>query len=371
MLIILKWLLYSLAILLLLSFVSLILLLKFLPSFGGKLSSKEKEAYLKSPNFNHGKFNNLQAFKTRYKGPNFIDNSIEDPAFRRPDFAIPFQTIAAHQFSDHHLDTQIFWIGHSSIFLKIEGLKIWIDPMFSRTPSPLSFVGKPRYSAELPFRIEDLDTIDAVLLTHDHYDHLDYRSINAIKENVRQFYCPLGMRAHLNRWGVANAQITELDWHNSVQISAVKVTFTPSHHYSGRSLNDRFESLWGGWVIKGNNENIYVSGDGGYGPHFEAIGKQYGPFDFAMIECGQYCKYWLNNHLFPEQTAQVGLDVAAKIVMPIHWGAFTLAFHAWDSPVERLLKQADTYGLNICTPLIGQAVNISQKQFPNDTWWRT
>lgn len=370
MLIILKWLLLCLGFVLLLSFVILILLLKFLPSFGAKLSLTEKKAYQNSPNFQYGKFNNLKPLKTSYKGPNFIDNSIEDAAFRRPDFRIPNQAIAAHHFSDNNLDTQIFWIGHSTIFLKIDTLKIWIDPMFSRTPSPLSFVGRPRYSSELPFQAEDLGIIDAVLLTHDHYDHLDYNTINAIKQNVQQFYCPLGMRAHLNRWGVADSKITELDWHDSIQINSIQITFTPSHHYSGRSLNDRFGSLWGGWVIRGSKDNIYVSGDGGYGPHFESIGKKYGPFDFAMIECGQYCKYWINNHLFPEQTAQVGVDVAAKVVMPIHWGAFTLAFHAWDSPVERLLKQADIHGLSICTPLIGQAVNISQKQFPTQTWWR-
>ncbi len=371
MLFILKWLLYSIAIFFLILIIALFLLLKFVPAFGAKPSSKEKKSYKKSPNYQSGKFINLQPLRTAYKGPDFIEDSIQDAALRKPHFELPIQNIEPHHFKDKSTTTQVFWMGHSTLFIKIEGLNIWIDPMFSRSPSPLSFVGRPRYRRQLPFKIDDIDTIDAVLLTHDHYDHLDYSSIKAIKERVQHFYCPLGMQAHLQRWGVSESKITCLDWHDSVQLQNLQLILTPSHHYTGRSLNDRFESLWGGWVLKGSQDNLYISGDGGYGPHFRAIGAQYGPFDLAMIECGQYCKYWLNNHLFPEQTAQVGLDVGAKVLMPIHWGAFTLAFHAWDAPVERLITRASAFNLPICTPLIGQVVDVSSKQFPQKKWWRT
>ena len=369
MLFFLKWLFLGIIFLFLSIILLAVVLLKWHPAFGAKPTADQKNTYRHSPNYEDGKFVNLQAQHTVYKGPDFVDNSIEAPMHRKPASELPIRTISNRQLNASEKDTMLYWIGHSTVLLKMQGLTIWIDPMFSAVPSPIGFVGRPRYSSQLPFDIKGIDTIDAVLLTHDHYDHLDYASIKKIKDRATAFYCPLGMRAHLQRWGVKQEKIIELDWHQKVNLRGLELVLTPSHHYSGRSLNDRFESLWGGWVIACKQEKLYISGDGGYGPHFKAIGQQYGPFDLALIECGQYCKYWLHNHLFPEQTAQVALDVGAKRVMPIHWGAFTLAFHAWNAPVERLISKAATLNIEVCTPEIGAAVNISKQDFPTTRWW--
>lgn len=338
-------------------------------AFGGKLTAQQKEKYRHSPHYHNGKFANLVPLNTVYQAPDFIDDSIHPRAERQPNFEIPFIKINPQDLEQKTERARITWFGHSTMLLEIDGKNIMIDPMFSATPSPIQWIGRKRFSKGLPLTIAELPAIDAVLLTHDHYDHLDYYSIKEIKNKVKRFYTPLGLSVHLLAWGVEAAKIQELDWFETVELDSLKFTLTPSHHYSGRSLSDRFATLWGGWIIKGQQENIYLSGDGGYGLHFKKIGDLYGPFDFAMIECGQYCRYWQQNHLFPEQTAQVALDVRAKVMMPIHWGAFTLAMHAWTNPIERLLKKAEGFGVRVVTPMIGEWVVLGETVGYGD-WWR-
>lgn len=363
-------LLLSIVVLLAVLILVIVSFIKFSPVFGGKASRERIIGYQKSPNYSGGQFHNLMPMNTVYETEDFIDESFKPRATRQPDFDIPFQKVNPQDLENRGTAPRFIWFGHSTFLLQMEGKNILIDPMFSKVPSPVQGIGKKRYSKGLPLEIKELPMIDAVLLTHDHYDHLDYRSIKKIKDKVKRFYTPLGMSGHLVAWGVADENVEELDWFDTAQLGNIELRLTPSHHYSGRSLTDRFQTLWGGWILKSEDHNIYLSGDGGYGPHFKQIGEAYGPFDFAMIECGQYSRFWRQNHLFPEQTAQVALDVKAKLVMPIHWGAFTLAMHGWSDSIERLLKKAQEWNIAITTPQIGELLALDGNDYPTGSWWR-
>ena len=371
MLAILGTILFYLLISLLILILGIVAFMKFGKVFGRKPSKQQKETYSQYPNHVQGKFTNLMPQLNIVETPNFIDDSLHPKSTRRPNFEIPYVKIAPQSLTKKTKHTRVTWFGHSTILLEMDGKNILIDPMFGEIPSPVSFIGQKRYSKGLPLNIDELPPIDAVLMTHDHYDHLDYQSILKIKNKVKKFYVPLGLSAHLHRWEVSTSKIEELNWHQTAELDGIRLTLTPSHHYSGRSLMDRFESLWGGWVIKGTLDNIYLSGDGGYGAHFKEIGKAYGPFDFAMIECGQYSRYWRQNHLFPEQSVQVAAEVGAKLIMPIHWGAFTLAMHAWDAPVKRFLVAATALNIPVTTPKIGEQIVLGKepKEQPKSTWW--
>ncbi len=238
--------------------------------------------------------------------------------------------------------------------------------MLGRAPSPFPKLGGGRFQTTQTVDLERLPLIDVVVYSHDHYDHLDYPSVLALKNRVGRFIVPLGVGSRLRGWGVSAERITELDWHESTQVGGIKLTAAPSRHYSGRNGLDQFSTLWASWVIEGS-QKVFFSGDSGYGPHFKAIGEQYGPFDLTMMECGQYDVRWSNSHMLPEQTVQAHRDVKGRVLMPIHWSAFILAFHAWFEPVERLLKEAKRDEIPVLTPMIGESVT------PESTtrkWWR-
>ena len=211
--------------------------------------------------------------------------------------------------------------------------------------------------------------IDAMLISHDHYDHLDHGSIEALNTRTKEFYVPLGVGAHLRAWGIEEDRIHELDWWEEIDHEDLHFAFAPSRHFSGRGITDRFSTLWGSWVIQGSQDNIYFSGDSGYGPHFAEIGAKYGPFDFAMMECGQYNEKWAEIHMMPEETAQAAVDVGAKVMMPIHWGSFVLAMHSWTDPVERVIKKADELHMPILVPMIGEVITMDSIQPSKEPWW--
>jgi L-ascorbate metabolism protein UlaG (beta-lactamase superfamily) len=242
--------------------------------------------------------------------------------------------------------------------------------MFGDVPAPHPWLGKHRFSKSLPIEIEKLPQIDAVILSHDHYDHLDYGSITKLKSKVNQFFTPLGVGSHLTEWGIDSSKVKELDWWDEVQYGDFTFACTPAQHFSGRRMGDRGATLWASWVIKTAENSIFFSGDSGYNAHFKEIGEKYGPFDFAMIECGQYNEQWKQIHMMPEQTVLAGIDLKAKLIMPIHWAAFKLAFHTWTDPIERVTKKAKEMNMPIATPMIGEPILIDkQNQFPHSDWW--
>jgi L-ascorbate metabolism protein UlaG (beta-lactamase superfamily) len=242
--------------------------------------------------------------------------------------------------------------------------------MLSVKMGPLSWITPKRYNTELAITAEKLPHIDAVLISHDHYDHLDYQTILRIKDKVGHFYVPLGVGAHLLAWGVAPERVTELDWGGTVQLPGLTIISTPSRHFSGRGLTNRNSTSWSSWVIRSATKRSVYSGDGGYGPHFQTIGAQHGPFDMALMECGQYDAQWANIHMLPEQTVQAARDVRARVFLPVHWGAFTEAHHPWDDPIKRATAEAARLKQPITTPPLGQPVTLDAGPLPHLVWWQ-
>ncbi|MFT6370197.1 MAG: L-ascorbate metabolism protein UlaG (beta-lactamase superfamily) [Maribacter sp.] len=342
------------------------------PEFGGAPSKKQRETYAQSSNFKNGVFRNIDNVKMEMSFGKFIKmigGYFGDNPNTVPNIDITVSKIDSTAIANYSGPSRLVWFGHSSFLLQIEGNNILIDPMFGDVPAPHPMLGVNRFSKSLPIEIEKLPKIDAVIFSHDHYDHLDYGSIQLLKGKVDMFYTPLGVGAHLAEWGVAETKIVELDWWDEVVYKGLKFISTPAQHFSGRGLRDGGKTLWSGWVIQSDTDNIFFSGDSGYGPHFKEIGERLGPFDFAMMECGQYNELWKEIHMTPEETAQAGLDVKASKIMPIHWGAFKLALHPWTEPVERISKKASALGIPLLVPRIGMPIYIDKPNFTKDNWW--
>lgn len=342
------------------------------PQFGKDPSPEKKNQYEKSPNFKEGKFHNLIPTSMDmdfWKAVKMLPKFFAGTPNSRPDFELPVVKVDSLDLVNSPSPTQLIWFGHSAFLLQLDGKNILLDPMFGEVPAPHPLLGRSRYSKELPIEVEKLPEIDMILFSHDHYDHLDYGSIQKLKSKTKIFLVPLGVGSHLEHWGVEPSKIKEIDWWQEISHEELFFAFTPSRHFSGRGLGNRFSTLWGSWVIKGQVDNIYFSGDGGYGPHFTEIGEKYGPFDFAMMECGQYNENWKEIHMMPEETAQAGIDIRAKTIMPIHWGAFTLAMHSWTDPVERVLEKSKELNLPVVIPKIGQFIEFKENNLPQETWW--
>lgn len=265
---------------------------------------------------------------------------------------------------------QIMWLGHSTTLMNIEGKILVTDPILSSRASPFPFAGPKRSVSDIPLLPKDLPPIDAVLISHDHYDHLDYSTIKKISHKTKRFFVPLGVAAHLKKWGISENKITELDWWNETKLGDTTFICTPSRHFSGRKLDDRFKTLWCSWTVKTPSTSIFFSGDTGYSAHFKKIGKKYGPFDITLMECGQYNPNWAHIHMTPEQTVAAHRDLGGKLLLPIHWGAFVLALHNWNDSVTRAKIASESLKIPITTPKIGEVVSIKSKKYPQTEWWK-
>ncbi|MGB3587453.1 MAG: MBL fold metallo-hydrolase [Tunicatimonas sp.] len=363
----------SVGILLLALLVVGFLFIKLSPEFGGKPTSEQKEAFAQLDHYEEGVFTNLIPTSMDMSFGNIVSvlrDFIQGIPNSTPDFSLPVESVDSLDITTHtDTITQITWFGHSAVLVEIDGLRVFLDPMLGDVPAPHPWLGNDRFNKQLPICIEQLPPIDAVLISHDHYDHLDYGSVQKLKEKVKDFYVPLGVGAHLRRWGVAESAIHELNWWEEVNHAGLTIVFTPSRHFSGRGITDRNTTLWGSWIIQGESKNLYFSGDGGYGPHFQKIGERYGPFDLAMMECGQYDERWAQIHMMPEESAQAAVDVRAKQMMPIHWGAFRLALHSWTDPIERVTEKAVQLQMPVTTPKIGETFVVGSPNLPRAKWW--
>ena len=358
---------YLFCILIILSFL-IFIFLNFSPVFGASPDKNSKIIIENSKNFIAGKFLNL---KSDYKNTSsFSDSSVKNttlmsllspPKDKNP--IVPLPTI---QFQGDTLtEGKFVWLGHSTLLMNIEGLIVMTDPVFNRA-SPIPIFGKP-FAYEQPINIGDLPKVDVVIISHDHYDHLDAKAIKDLSQSVDRFLVPLGVKAHLERWGVDANRINELDWHDSEDYKNIKFTLTPAQHFSGRGLTNRNSTLWGSWIVASERIRAYFSGDGGYSETFKELGERYGPFDIAFIENGAYNTDWSQVHMFPHETVQANIDLKSNVLFPIHWSKFDLAFHPWDEPIIRITKEAEKRNINIATPMIGEVFDLTN--LPKNPWW--
>ncbi|GGA71113.1 membrane protein [Flavobacterium palustre] len=338
--------------------------------FGAKVTKKEIEKYSKSVHWKGSIFENLEETKMSFSLSSM-------PAFLRKQFCekerreaknLPIVSFGKSLIDEAYTKMQSIWYGHSAIFMRLNHKNILIDPMFGNDAAPIAPFKIKRFSQNTLNILNELPEIDLVLISHDHYDHLDYESILMLKSKAKLFFVALGVKRHLVSWGIPRHIITEFDWWETHDFEDIKITFTPTRHFSGRGLTDRAKSLWGGWVLKAASENIWFSGDSGYGEHFKEIGKRLGPFDFAFMECGQYNENWHQIHMFPEESVQAAIDAGVQKCIPVHWGAFALAQHPWKEPVERFLNKAMQEKLSFLTPKIGELFRCNSDS-RSQKWW--
>jgi len=351
--------------------IATILFLNFAPVFGGSSKSLSKTKIENSPNFIDGKFRNLISTSMSFKkGVDYNSEYIADTNIgKKPKKRLPSIKFNKTDFNEN-VGNSITWFGHSTILLKINNKIIITDPVFNNASPFSAILGPAPFKYENTNRAKDLpNKIDVVLITHDHYDHLDYKTIKEIHTTVEKFMVPLGNKAHLLKWGVPDFKIEEFDWYDNLSYENIDFTFTPSRHFSGRAIRDRFATIWGGWIINSDSCKLFISGDGGYIDEFKKIGDIYGPFDIVFIENGAYNPRWQYIHLFPEQGVQASLDVNAKVAFPIHWGKFSLSSHNWIEPIERFTKEAKDRNLKVATPRVGQTFSINGA-IPNEYWWK-
>jgi len=264
---------------------------------------------------------------------------------------------------------RVTWLGHSTTLVEIDGARVLLDPVWSHRPTPLPGVGPARWYAPL-IALDSLPAIDAVLVSHDHYDHLDAPTIIALARRGTRFVVPLGLGAHLEYWGVDPQRITELDWWQETQVGSLTIASTPARHASGRMLIDYDATLWSGFAIIGPAHRVYYSGDTGLFPAMRTIGERYGPFDCTLIEIGQYHRAWPDWHIGPEQAIAAHTLVRGRVLLPVHWGLFRLAYHGWTEPIERAVAAANAAAVVMATPRPGESVEPTQP-LQTSRWWPT
>jgi L-ascorbate metabolism protein UlaG (beta-lactamase superfamily) len=265
---------------------------------------------------------------------------------------------------------RVTWLGHSTLLIEVDGVRVLTDPVWSDRASPSQLIGPQRFHPP-PVPLTALPRLDAVIISHDHYDHLDMDSIEALAATGVRFFVPLGVADHLKKWGVPEGQLEELDWWGEARVtSAVSLVATPSRHFSGRGLGDRDTTLWASWVIRSEDRRVYFSGDTGLTPQFEEIGRRLGPFDLVMLEVGAFHPSWGDIHLGPENALEAHRMLGGGPLLPIHWSTFSLAIHAWDEPLERLTELAREQQVTVLTPKLGAPLVVGHEaRF--DPWWRT
>jgi len=325
-----------------------------------------------SAHYKDGKFINSEPFeqpnlsKTLGIVKRFI---FEDKINTEPKLPIPVSNIEASELvSRLSQQTAVYRLGHSTILMELNG-EIWLtDPVFSERASPVQWAGPKRFHPT-PIDMDALPDISGIIISHDHYDHLDKNTIKQIHPKVGGFYVPLGVGQHLSDWGVPDDKIHEFDWWQHKQIGDITLVNTPANHFSGRTLTDGNSTLWSSWVIKTPKHKLFFSGDSGYFSGFKEIGDKYGPFDLTMMENGAYDKSWKFVHMTPEQTMQAHLDLKGKVMMPIHNGTFDLAFHEWTDPFERIKQLAFENTQTLATPQMGERW-LLRDEAPQTAWWR-
>lgn len=339
------------------------------PKLGKVPTGERLERIKKSPNYKEGRFHNLEGVGdlTDYTSvPRLLKDFISSKVKRhQPSFPLPsMKTNLKSLKSDENI---VVWFGHSSCFLQLDGKRILIDPVLSGNASYVKFFNRSYKGSDI-YTAEDIPNIDYLLISHDHFDHLDYKAITKLRPKIKKVITGLGVGAHFEYWGYDKNVIIEKDWNETVILNeGFEITITPARHLSGRS-SKKNQSLWVSFVIKTPQGKIFYSGDSGYGAHFREIGSSYGPFDLAILECGQYSRDWPNAHLMPEETVQASIDLKVNKLMPVHWAKYTLSMHDWDEPIIRVIQEARRKNIILLHPMIGEKIDIKETA-TFTKWW--
>ena len=327
--------------------------------------------YANSAQFVDGKFRNTTPKPANVPEPSakvMWDFFFNKPKNTEPHAPVPVHTLTRAEL-DAAPDRSLYRLGHSTILLKLRGHWWLTDPVFSERASPVQWAGPKRFHAP-PIAIDELPPIRGVLLSHDHYDHLDHAAIQALAGKVEVFLVPLGVGDRLAAWGVQNTRIRQFDWWQGADIAGLRLTFTPAQHFSGRGVRDGNRTLWGSWVIDDGQRRVFFSGDSGYFDGFAEIGRRFGPFDLTLMETGAYNVQWRYVHMQPEETVRAHQDLRGGWLLPIHNGTFDLSMHPWFEPFERVLALGDEHGIGIATPIMGERIDIDAPH-AGERWWQS
>lgn len=341
------------------------------PKIGPLPEGRRLERIMASPNYVNGAFRNQLPTTTLTSGKGQLATMwdflfVPRPRLR-PDKPLPMlktdlKTLAAGG------DDAVVWLGHSSLFLRLGGRTVLADPVFGSYAAPFFFMNRA-FPGRYPYSPEDMPAIDCLVVSHDHWDHLDHDTLVALRGKVKAVVCPLGVGAILEDWGFAPDIIHEADWGQDVRLTRdFGIHVLPARHFSGRWLT-RDKTLWAGFLLETPDRKVFYSGDSGYGPHFADIGAKFGPIDLAILEDGQYDPAWRNIHMMPEEVAQAAVDVRAGALLPVHAGRFCISNHAWDDPYKRVAAASVGKPFRLLTPEIGQAVDMRTPWRPFTRWW--
>ncbi|MBT8228416.1 MAG: Zn-dependent hydrolase [Dactylosporangium sp.] len=337
-------------------------------AMGARPSGARIERLRRSPQFHDGTFHNpvpVTAFPEG-SGQQTLQDLLASSGRRRPVAPIPIATGDADRRPATGL--HLTWYGHASALVELDGRRVLLDPVWGDRCSPLGLVGPKRLHPP-PVALSQLPAVDAIVISHDHYDHLDLPTVRRLRETqTAPFVVPLGVGAHLDRWGVPADRIIELDWHEHVDLAGLTVTATPARHFSGRGfVRDR--TLWASWVVAGPTRRVFYSGDTGYTESYASIGAEYGPFDATLMQIGAYGPAWPDIHLTPEDAVSAHLDLNGNVLVPVHWGTFNLAVHGWAEPADRVWLEAKAHGIPLVVPRPGERVDVDDPPAV-DGWWQ-
>ena len=344
-------------------------------TLGGKIEGERLERVNASPNFADGRAQNTVATRmgsddTWRDMREFFVEWFRGAKERMPPSPVPMVEVdPATLESIHNQGVRFIWLGHSSVYLEVDGTRVLIDPVWSDRASPFTILG-PKRSHPMPIALADLPTVDVVLISHDHYDHLDPGAVRELAPQGVRFAVPLGVGAHLEAWGVAAEQIIELDWWEGSTVGSLALVATPARHFSGWQVTDRDRTLWASWTLVGPRSRVFYSGDTGWLEEFERIGDEYGPFDLAIIKCGAYGEGWPDLHIDGTQAVEANVLLKGRRMLPVHWLTFDLALHPWDEPVRQVVEKADELGVEVITPQVGELVDL-QSRVTTTRWWES